>query len=81
MCPACAHWPHVCSLKNGWSPLMWAASPAVVEALMNGKANLEATNTVRCLEDNRCAPYMCSLTTRVFIEGRHDSSDVGCGIL
>ena len=41
---------------------MWASgyseSRAVVEALVNGKANLEATNKVRHLEDNRCPPYV-----------------------
>ena len=30
-------------------------SPAVVEALVHGKADLEATDEVRHLEDNRCA--------------------------
>ena len=48
--PICTHWSHVCSLKGGDTPLMWAAkdskSRAVVEALMNGKANLEAKNKV-----------------------------------
>ena len=72
-------------MKHGKTPVMIAAqcskSPDVVGALMNAKANLEVTSPVRHLEDNRCAPYMCSLATRVFIEGRHDSSDVGCGIL
>ena len=54
-------------------------SPAVVEALLNGKANLEAM--VRLLEDIRCAPYICPFTTRVFVEGRLDPSDDRCAIL
>ena len=33
-------------------------SPAIVEALLNRKADLEATDLVRHLEDNRCAPYV-----------------------
>ena len=33
-------------------------SPAVVEALINGKANLEAAGKVRHLEDYRCSPYV-----------------------
>ena len=41
-------------MKGGTTPLMWAAgyseSPGVVETLMNGKANLEATNPVRHLK-------------------------------
>ena len=37
-------------------------SPSVVEALMKGKANLEATDKVRHWEDNRCAPYELTLT-------------------
>ena len=82
--PICTHWSHVCSLKAGRTPLMYAAwsskCPDVVEALMNGKANLEATDTVRCLEDNRCAPYMCSLATRVFVEERLVSSNDRCAI-
>ena len=49
-------------LKDGMTPLMRAAvlseSPTVVEALMYGKANLEATDSVRHLEDNRCSPYV-----------------------
>ena len=49
-------------MKGGRTPLMYAArfsgSLAVVEALVNGKANLEATNKVRHLEDNRCPPYV-----------------------
>ena len=60
MCPICAHWARVCSLKRGRTPLMIAAtgseSPAIVEALLNRKADLEATDLVRHLEDNRCAP-------------------------
>ena len=43
----------VYSLKTGWTPLMYAVanaqSLAVVEALMAGKADLEAKNTVRDL--------------------------------
>ena len=31
-------------------------SPGIVEALLNGKADLEATDKVRHLEDIRCAP-------------------------
>ena len=60
MCPICAHWPRVCSFKDGDTPLMWAASssksPDVVEALVNGKANLEATDEVRHLEDKSVCP-------------------------
>ena len=62
VCPICAYWPRVCLLKHGRTPLMYAAwsskSPAVVEALVYAKANLEATDQVRHLEDNRCAPYV-----------------------
>ena len=62
MCPICAHWPRVCSLKHGYTPLLHAAqyseSPAVVEALIHGKADLEATGSVRHLEGNRCNPYV-----------------------
>ena len=49
------------ALKHG-TPLMCAAafskSPAVVVALMKANANLEATEKVRYLEDNRCDPYV-----------------------
>ena len=38
----------------------FAKSPAVVEDLVNGKANLEVTDEVRHLADNRCAPYVLS---------------------
>ena len=62
MCPICAHWSRVRSLKHGSTPLMYAAqcskSPAVVGALLNGKADLEARNKVRHLKDNQCAPYV-----------------------
>ena len=65
MCCMCAHWPRVCSLKDGCTPLMHAAanskSLAVVEALVNlvkAKANWEARNKVMHMEDNRCAPYV-----------------------
>ena len=62
MCPICAHWPRVCSLKAALTPLMIAAKfskcPGIVEALLNGKADLEATNKVRHSEDNRCASYV-----------------------
>ena len=65
MCPICAHWPRVCSLKLGSTPLMiavqYSESPAVVEALRNlvkAKANWEARNKVMHMEDNRCAPYV-----------------------
>ena len=62
MCPICTHLARVCSLKLGSTPLTIAAkcseSPAVVEALLNRNANLEARNKVRYLEDNRCAPYV-----------------------
>ena len=50
----------MCLLKEGKTPLMIAAefskSPAVVEALVNGKANLEATDKVRHLEDTSVCP-------------------------
>ena len=59
----------VCSLQHGHTPLMLAArcgkSPGIVEALLKAKANLEATDGVRHLEDNRCATHVYSLTTRV----------------
>ena len=62
MCPICAHWARVCLLQHGYTPLMWAAgfskSPGIVEALVHGKANLEAISKVRHLEDNRCVPYV-----------------------
>ena len=52
-------------MKNGKTPLMFAAksseSPAVVEALRNlvkAKADWEARNKVMHMEDNRCAPYV-----------------------
>ena len=49
-------------LKDGMTPLMRAAvlseSPTVVEALMHGKANLEAIDSVRHLEDNQCDPHV-----------------------
>ena len=49
-------------MKAGSTPLLFAAqyseSPAVVGALMNAKANLEATTAVRHLAYNRCAPYV-----------------------
>ena len=52
----------MCSLKEGSTPLMIAAefskSPAVVDALVNGKANVEARKRVGHLEDNRCAPHV-----------------------
>ena len=69
------------------SPLLFAAafskSPAVVEALVNGKANLEVTDEVRHLADTAVigVPHMCSVTTRVFVEGRLDPSDDRCAPL
>ena len=59
---------HVCSLKDKWTPLMFAAyfenssavhCKACVEALVYGKANVHARNKVRHLEDYRCSPYFC----------------------
>ena len=50
-CPVCSHWSRVHSLKDGWTHLMYAVandSPLhVVEALVDGKADLEAKNHVR----------------------------------
>ena len=47
-------------MKRGRTPLAIAAkfakSPAVVEALLNGKADLEATAKVRHLEDKSMCP-------------------------
>ena len=65
------HWPRVCSLKKGSTPLMHAAqrskSPAVVEALVKAKANLEATNSVRHLGDSRCSLYVLTLTLTDYV--------------
>ena len=36
----------------------YSKTPAVVEALLKGKANLEATDLVRHLQHNRCSPYV-----------------------
>ena len=36
----------------------YSESPAIVEALLNGKANLEAIDPVRHLEDSRHVPYV-----------------------
>ena len=59
------HRPRVCLLKGGHTALTLVGelsespenSPAVVEALVKGKANLEAASEVRHLEDSRCASY------------------------
>ena len=55
-----AHSPRVCSLKDGLTPLMiavrYSKSPGVVWALLNGKANVEATDKVRHLEDKSVCP-------------------------
>ena len=75
----------MCSLKGGFTPLMHAAksseSPAVVEALVNGKANLEATNSVRHLKDYRCSPYVLIDHACVLVVSLLYSADVRCGII
>ena len=58
----------------------YSKTPAVVEALIHGKVNLEATDKVRYLENIRCGPYMCSLVTRVFVEERLHASDDRCAM-
>ena len=72
----------VCSLKSsGSNPLIRAAetskSPAIVEALLKAKANTEAKNKVRHLEDSRCAACILIDHACVFVEVRHDRSDAG----
>ena len=68
----------VCSLMSGYTALLKglfvAKSPEMVEALLKGKADVEAT-MVRHLEGNQCASQLYSLVTRVFIEGWIHCSD------
>ena len=63
----------VCSLQDNDTPLTLAArynpSPAIVEALLKGKANIEATNNVRHLEDSRCATCILTAHSCVFVAG------------
>ena len=85
MCRICAHCPRVCSLKDGTTALMAAAyssaCPAIVEALLKMKANVEVTDEVRHWEDNLCATCVLIAHACVFAEVRHDSSDVRCGLV
>ena len=69
----------MCSLKYGTTALMPASfkSPDIVEALLKGKANVEARDNVRHLEGNRCAACLLIAHLCVFVEGQMDSSDAG----
>ena len=58
----------VCSLQGRYTPLLYATfksspSPGIVEALVKAKADVNATNKVRHLEDSRCAT--CTLIAQL----------------
>ena len=67
VCPVFTQRPRVCSLKDGRTPLLWALFPAkslgIVEALVNGKADLGVTDPVRCLEDKFV--FLCVLQINI----------------
>ena len=54
----------------------YSKAPTVVEALLKGKANMEAKNNVRHLQDHRRAPHIFSLLVGgCLLTGRTNCSD------